>query len=80
MSKKKLTELEQQFGVMALDETKYPLDSMYTIEEFRELLVEHTEDFKGVQHNERKQFLERNGYALTRENFTNVSLPANVKP
>ena len=74
----KFSEWEAELGLIFvgdLTKTSKSLSKKLTKEEFKQERRTRPEDFVGVDHKERIEFLERNGYEVTRENMINGELP-----
>ena len=70
---KTLEEWEKERGFLHVD-PKVDLKQKFTEQEIIDLMA--TYDIKGVDHESRKEFLEENGYKVTRENMLNSELSA----
>ena len=66
---KKFSEWEKEVGLFAVDVKQFNPKDEYTKEEFMTLYAENTAAFVGVSYDDRVQFLEDNGYKVTRENL-----------
>lgn len=77
MTKKDLLTWEKEFGVIIQNVDQKKLSEKVTQDEFSALLSDVV--YVGVNHEHRKEFLEANGYEVTRENMSNPDLSAKPK-
>jgi len=73
MTNKTIKELEIAYGVVVKD-IKVDPNTNITVEEFEELIL--TGKTVGVNHEDRVNFLQDNGYKVTRENLIDPELSA----
>ena len=69
-----IKKIEQEAGIVAYDEKT--LKNIKTVEDLRAACDNKPSDFTLFNYPARLEFLEANGYDLTRENFVNVDLSA----
>ena len=77
MSKRIITDIEYEAGRVALDPSR-----LKGLETVQDLLDDHTENhdaYWGVNYDDRVEFLQKNGYDITRENLV-ADLPNTTTP
>jgi hypothetical protein len=64
-------------GITFPDRETYPQDTMYTEQEFNDLIngLQRGTDYIGIDYINRLTFLQENGYSITPENLVNSELP-----
>lgn len=67
---------ELEAGVIFLNDDAEFLDRELTREQWDELLTSGDENFLGIAWEDRKQWLEVNGYEITRPNLRDANLPS----
>ena len=73
-----VTKLEKESGIIARDPNKKLPADVKTPEQLQAYYFENANDFDLVDYEPRVEFLEANGYKVTRENLIDSSL--SVKP
>lgn len=75
---KTIEQHERERNLMARDRKKYPADKKLTDDEFTEIFTGDINNFVGVNHEDRIEFLKTNGYPVTHENMIDSELSAQL--
>lgn len=76
MQKKTFEEWEKSKNRMAIDSSRINTTKQITEEEFEQMHVADTQNWRTVMYKDRVQFLKANGYDVNRENLLNAELSA----